>query len=111
MPIRNETITITTGAKSGGSFDNKGRWTPGADDTPVEVLANVQPLNGKEILQLSEGDRTRQTLKIYSDDALPANTIITRNIDGLNYEVLKRDHWIFQNIPHYKAIVALLDNQ
>lgn len=111
MPIRNETITIVTGAKSGGSFDDKGRWIPGADDKPVEPLVNVQPLNGKETLQLSEGDRTRQTLKIYSDDAIPANAIVTRNVDGLKYEVLKRDHWIVQNIPHYKAIVALLDNQ
>ena len=110
MPIRNETITIVTGAKSGGSYDNDGLWSPGAT-TSIEVLANVQPLNGKEILQLSEGDRTKQTLKIYSDSAIPANAIVTRNYDGLKYEVLKRDHWIFQNIPHYKAVVALVDSQ
>lgn len=110
MPIRNETITITTGAKSGGSFDSKGRYSLGAT-TSAEALANVQPLNGKEVLQLSEGDRTRQTLKIYVDDPVLANDRITRNLDGLKYEVLKVDHWIFQNIPHYKAIVALLDNQ
>lgn len=110
MPIRNEIITIVTGAKSEGSFGDKGRWSEGSTIS-VEVLANVQPLNGKEILQLSEGDRTRQTLKIYSDDQIPANARVTRNIDGLKYEVLKRDHWRFQNIPHYKAIVALVNNQ
>jgi hypothetical protein len=111
MPIRNETITITTGAKSGGSYDGKGRWAAGAVDEPIPIEANVQPLNGREILQLPESDRTRQTLKIYSDEALPANSIVTRSFDGLKYEVLKRDHWIFQNIPHYKAFVALVDNQ
>lgn len=110
MPIRNETITITTGAKSGGSFV-KGRWSPGADASPGGILANVQPLNGKEVLQLSEGDRTCQTLKIYTDDPIALNAIVTRDIDGLKYEVLKVDHWVFQNIPHYKAIVALLDSQ
>lgn len=110
MPIRNETITVVTGAKSGGSLNDKGRWSDGAT-TSTEMRANVQPLSGKEVLQLSEGDRTRQTLKIYVDSPVLANDRITRNLDGLKYEVLKVDHWIFQNIPHFKAIVALLDSQ
>ena len=110
MPIRNETITITTGAKSEGSFDSKGRWSAGTT-TSAPILVNAQPLNGKEIRQLKEGDRNKQTLKIYSDSAIPANAIVTRNVDSLKYEVLMRDHWIAQNIPHYKAIVALVDNQ
>lgn len=110
MPIRNETITVVTGAKSGGSIDNKGRWSEGVTAS-TEMRANVQPLSGKEILQLPEGDRTRQTLTIYVDALIPPNAIVIRNKTGLRYEILDVDNWLSNVIPHFKAIVALLDSQ
>jgi len=53
--------------------------------------ASVQPLTGKEQLQLPEGDRNRQHLWIYTPFAVKENDVMVRM--GTEYEVQVVEDW------------------
>jgi hypothetical protein len=58
--------SLTVKRKSTGTF-TKGRYTPAGSETTFTVEnASVQPLAGKELLQLAEGFRTKEVKKVYS---------------------------------------------
>ena len=98
---------ITVSRPGDGSYVN-GRFVP---STAVESSAqgNIQPLNGKELLQLPEGDRERQTGKIYTAYALQNGDIVIRT-DGSRHEVQAAEDWTAFALPHYKArLVRVLE--
>lgn len=78
----------------------------------VEFEASVQPLNGIEIQQLPEGERSRDSRKLYTTTALrtasagsgaAADRIV---IDGANYEVhTVQPYDTMAPLPHYKVVV------
>lgn len=90
-----------------------GRWVSGgyADST---IIASVQPVKSSELLLLPEGERTRGSVKVYSDDdlrtadepnKLPADRILW---DGYEWEVFwVDDHQL--GIAHSKAICLRID--
>ncbi len=86
-----EPITISRGAKEGGSFVD-GRFQP-ASPSVINAYASVQPTTGKEVMQLPEADRYRQTLKMLSESEFVENDIITRDSNGLKYEALRVEDW------------------
>jgi len=106
MKLAVETITVTR--KAVGSYVN-GRWVDGtaADHS---VSGNVQPLSGRELQQLPEGDRERQPLKIYTAFALANGDVVTRG-DGIEYEVQAVEDWTKFNQPHYKARLMRIEEQ
>jgi len=105
--MRLDTEQITVSRAGQGSYVN-GRFIPA---TSVETVAegNIQPLNGKELLQLPEGDRERQTGKIYTAYALENGDIVTR-ADGSRHEVQAVEDWTAFSLAHYKArLVRVLE--
>lgn len=88
------------------------------DAVPVEslILASVQPMSGKDVEKLSEGERHREGLKLYTVSDLRtadqyAGTIADRVvIDDITYEVLhvERQRSV---IPHYKAMVLRMQEE
>ncbi len=48
-----------------GSWTN-GRFTAGARSSTTGIEASFQPLNGREIEILAEGDRSKRTGKVYT---------------------------------------------
>lgn len=60
---------INVTRSQGGEYDARGHFSP----SPRKLLmmyANVQPLQGKELLVLPEGKRTKDSLKIMTDQEL-----------------------------------------
>ncbi len=87
----------------------KGKYVTGAT-TVVIVDANWQPLNGKDLLNLPELQRTRRSIKIYSEVELrslnevtkfPADIITIE--DGTSFEIHNVEYWKELN-EHWKAI-------
>lgn len=100
-----ESITLTR--KAAGSYVG-GHYVDGTGTSSM-IEANVQPLPGKEILQLAEADRTRESLKAFSTSEIRVNDIITRS--SKDYEVQKVADYTVQSIPHYEAIMLLIEGQ
>ena len=109
--LLNEDITIIREGSGGDWVD--GHYVPAADEDPAPTAkASIQPLNGRERLQLPESDRIRQAIKIYTDSALQDNDIVQRDSDAKQYEVQKVENWaVFGVLQHYKAIGFLVDAQ
>ena len=103
--LKNETIIIIR--KTAGSYVN-GRYVEG-DETEIEIDANVQPLTGNEFLQLAEGDRYKESWKVFSASEIRANDVITRL--GKTYEVRRVSDYSSQSIPHYEALMVLIEGQ
>lgn len=96
-----------------GTRGADGRYVPGAPSA-ASIAASVQPLSGKEVETLPEGERRRDWLKLYTHSELrpvdqhsgAAGTAADRVIiDGAIYEVRRvaRQRSI---IPHYRAFVV-----
>jgi hypothetical protein len=106
MKLDVEPITVTR--RSAGTYVS-GRFVPGTG-TDDDAKGNIQPLNGKELLQLAEGDRQRQGLKIYTAFALENGDTVTR-ADGIAYEVQAVEDWTAFAQPHYKARLLRIEGQ
>lgn len=79
--------------------------------TPTTILASVQPLNGKELALLPEGERQRDQKKIYTvseirtadqNTGIPADWI---EFDGEVWEVhqVENERSV---VPHYKGRIV-----
>ena len=80
----------------------KGKYVAGSTSS-ITIEANWQPLNGKELLNLPELQRTRRSIKIYSEDEMkgldkvnkiPADIITIE--DGSSFEI--------QSVEYYKEL-------
>ncbi len=96
------------------SSNVKGRWTDGTE-TPFTFAASVQPLKGNELLTLPEGQREKESYKLYTSTQLfTANESEKKKPDKIQlfdktFEVIIVEPWQNSVIPHYKAIVSLID--
>lgn len=62
--IKNSKIIVI---RPGVCSNTKGHLIPSADTIYTDINANVQPVNGEELLLLPEGNRNMGTIKIYSE--------------------------------------------
>lgn len=93
-----------------------GRYEQGIrEETALE--ASVQALTPNDLLQLPEGRRTRENIKIYTTEKLrtsdennntPADNILWR---GKLYEVYSVEDWSNTDLPHYLAIASKMDGE
>lgn len=90
---------------------NIGQYANGYPVDPVydtfTVKGNYQPITGNEILQLEEGDRTRQVANFWTDTLLQKDDIVVRN--SIEYEVRVVEDWNQQRLAHYKARIVRKD--
>ncbi len=103
--LDNESITVKR--KAAGAYVN-GHYVTGAESN-YSALASVQPLSGEEILQLPEADRKRESLKMFTPSEIKVNDTVTRA--GRNYEVQKVMDFSAHRIPHYEAVMLLIEGQ
>ena len=101
--ISKATYAVTR--KTGSYID--GIYVPGTDSN-FSVKGNCQPVSGEDVLQISEGDRTKQLLKIYTKTELKINDIVT--VDSKLFEAHPVQNWTRQvRLAHYKTILILKD--
>ena len=103
--LKLESVTLIR--KATGSYVD-GHYVEGTASSYV-IEANIQPLSGKEILQLPEADRTRESLKVFSTSEIRVNDTVTMSTK--NYEVQKVADFSVYSIPHYEAVMMLIEGQ
>ena len=111
--LETEEITITRGGEGSNEGDYvDGHWTEGIKTiTSLEVFVNIQPITGKERLQLPESDRDRDIKKIYSKTEIRNGDRITRAKDHLEYVVLMVQGWNEFGLSHYEGMIKLENEQ
>ncbi len=103
--LKIETITLTR--KAAGTYVN-GHYVEGAGASS-SIEANVQPLTGNEVLQLPEADRYRESWKVFSSSEIRVDDVITRS--GKTYVVGPVKDYSVHSLPHYEAIMLLIEGQ
>lgn len=92
-----------------GAVSHSGGVSSNAASTYFTIKGNAQPLNGNELLQLPEGDRQRQNMKLYTKTELKANDLVTID-SGKAFEVQNDQNWTRQNrLQHYKLRIMRVD--
>lgn len=106
-------VTVTVTRTAPGAYAN-GEYVPGATSTFTTTMS-VQPINGRELLNLPEAQRTRQWVKGYSPvELITANQTSSIKADlvsynGRSYEVQKVEYWQSTSsdiAPHWKVEMA-----
>ena len=100
------------------TYDGAGQPVPAADDAPVVVECNLQPLPGKEIQQMPESDRRTQMLAMYSEFEVKLKDKVVR-FPGVpeetTYEVLKEGDWdnypIMRTTTHFRCVIGMNEAQ
>ena len=106
--MNGKNITVRRSSTAGEYVD--GVFEPEATTTVV-IFGSIQPLSGKELVRLAEGDRTRQRLKVYSADrSLTSRDIVLTEadvliIDGEDFQVEVVEKWP----DYYKLQVVKLN--
>lgn len=90
-----------------------GWWTEGESEE-VCIMVNIQPAAYNETLILTEADRTRYTLKVFSTCLLRPRKEGTGGWDADTftyeddtYEIMKLKHWNMGVLDHYVALACL----
>ena len=102
-----DTVTLER-FESAGTY-TKGVFTKGQSIT-CDILANVQPVEPSEMLLLPEAQRTKETIKIFSSEALrPVAQTDSKSADRVTYdsdvyEVISTKDWNASAIPHYRSL-------
>ena len=96
-----------------GSYDDDGNWQEGVQQT-LDVVANVQPLNTREIEQytsiLTGGNRTISLVKVYTNAILLTDVQMTgQKADilvwrGKHYKIAMQEEWQSNIISHFRYI-------
>lgn len=106
-----EDLTVIRTSKDGSYV--LGKYVPGKEST-FKIRGTVEPLSAQMMMLLPEGERTKESIRIYTANEL--NTVDALNgrkadvvcYRGKQYEVHLVKHWT-SLIPHY-AVVAVLKN-
>jgi len=97
-----------------GSFNTQGKYVE-SGSAAISLTASIQPASEREMLSLPEGRRDRETYRLYTDFELrTADEVSKVNADrvtlfGRTFEVLFVGLWRNNVIPHYKALVSLIN--
>ena len=95
--------------QSGGFIE--GVYQEGATST-FDIVMSVQPLNGKELEILAQGERTKRFVKGYTttrlytvkeNDSKRADVVA---YDDTRFEVQSVERWVDGNLQHYKTFMA-----
>jgi hypothetical protein len=111
MMFFNRKVQILRSAS--GSYDDDGNWQEGVQQT-LDVIANVQPLNTREIEQytqiLAGGNRTISLVKVYTNAILLTDAQMTgQKADillwlGKQYKIAMQEEWQSNIISHFRYI-------
>ncbi|MDD5034852.1 MAG: hypothetical protein PHE55_08855 [Methylococcaceae bacterium] len=99
--------SITRKRKATGSYASLGRYTEGAE-TSATIVAHVQPISGRDLIQVEEGRRANAIITIYSKTELKTGDDTgvqpdTVTFGGEDYEVFKVEPW-GDTGAYYKAL-------
>ena len=83
--------------------------------TSIQIEMSVQQARPEELVNLPEGDRTREAKKLYSNPAMKTSSQQTLQqsdiveIDGFDFRVAEVSNWKMGTLDHFKAIAVKQD--
>lgn len=90
----------------------KGKWVKGIPFNVV-VEANVQPARHKDLMMMTESDRTKEWIKVFSrdvirtakegDGAYDSDVVLW---DGFEYKVMKSRNFSMGVLDHFEVLAA-----
>jgi hypothetical protein len=113
MPLIGAINSLSTGShtvtrQSPGTYV-QGRYTPGTEST-FTVVASVQPVTGRDLQDLPEGQYANEVKKLYTAVELrtrhPDSEPDRINIYGETYTVIQVNRWDGFGDKHYKVLVS-----
>jgi hypothetical protein len=93
----------------------KGRTSPATLQAAVSFRASIQPMNGRELLVLPEGERTREYIKLYTDTQLNMADPVTGakgdlvSYKGRTWEVTQSNDWNLNDYAHFKFLAVVVE--
>jgi hypothetical protein len=98
MPMPAEMFQSVTLLRSAAGAYSGGRWVNGAQSSVV-ITACVQPASMKELMSLEEGDRTKESIGIWSTSEIrTANEATGLKADRVSFNGL---YWQVRNVENY----------
>lgn len=114
MSLRDAITSLKTGAtyqvtRKAASTYVDGKAVAGASTT-FEIVASIQPVSGREILQFAESERTREMRAVYTETELFTRSSTNEpdkvSINGETFEVMRVEFWEAFGGVHSRAFVA-----
>ena len=111
IAVYGKTVSVTR-VWSGGYVN--GSYVAGAPTVLTPVMS-IQPMGGKELLNLPEAQRTRRfvrgytAIELFTAEQAPSKKADVVISDGVTYEVQKVEHWQSEGNtiePFWKVIMA-----
>ena len=105
------TVPLTILRSAVGSYDNKGRWQPGAVET-LTTVGSVQQAKPEERELLPQGSRESEVKKVYTEFVLKTSSSKdSKDADIVLYQDKRyRVDFIFDfemgNLDHTKALIV-----
>ena len=103
--ILGEAITVGWSRHAGGSYSPDGQWVKGVK-TSSDILAAVQPAQGRALQDLEEGIRDKAEYFLWSQQSLATDDVITYG--GNDYRVLKT--WPRPQDNFVRAVMGQIEN-
>lgn len=114
MALRSVIDSLATGTyqvsrTAAGVYDANGRYTAGAV-TSLDIIASVQPVGGRKLMDLPEGQRGDEIRVVYTRTELfsraPGRDPDRVSIDGAAWTCVRVERWQSFGDSHCKAYVA-----
>jgi hypothetical protein len=100
--------TYTVKRRAAGTY-TQGRYTAGAQTT-LSIVADVQPVTGRELRDLPEGQRGDETKLVITETELrvrqPSSESDLVTIGGEDYRVVKVERWESFGDVHFECLVV-----
>ncbi len=111
LPL-NGKVSVTVSRAAGGAYV-KGVWVASTRSS-LTIVANIQPvLKSTEVMMLPEGERSKETIKLYTTTTLYQRVEGDNSIegdliewDGKTWEVCKVIEYKMGILDHVKAIAV-----
>lgn len=99
MQITSDIFTSVTLLRyAAGGYDSHGRPVAGTE-TSVSITAAVQPGGMKELMSLEEGDRTKDTIAVWSQDPIyTLDEVQGRKADRISWD---GSYWQVRKVESY----------
>lgn len=95
--IKNEQLTVKR-MTNNGYYDPIDGMPIAPEYSELTIYGNVQPVTGEELLQMEEGDRTRNVFNLFTETKLSGDDTVIRN--DVEFEVRLNEDWDQQSLGH-----------
>lgn len=115
MALRGAIGSLSTGVytvtrTAPGTYDANGKFVAGATSTLAGVVATVQPVSGRQLRDVPEGQRGDELRVIYTETELwprtPSQAGDRITLDGEAWVIVRAERWQGLGGVHWRAYAA-----